>query len=190
MKRDDAINKLRAARKDLQDAGAGLSEEEMQRAGVVNEWSVKDLLAHIAAWDEEMLRVIQAFAMPGEAQYSYTISNEDDFAEWNSEQVAARRALTLEQTQHEFENARRDLIQIIEGITDPVLMRTKTTPWGTQSTGLELLNTEAEHDVEHAAHIRSWRKKRERWARARQKYVGKRRVTKKKAEPRAEDASE
>ncbi len=188
MKRDEAILKLRAARRDLFDALAGVSDEELIRPNAVAKWSIRDLLGHIAAWDEESLRIIQAFSMQATPLYSYSISDRNDFATWNAEQVQLRQGRTLEQIRLEMENARRDLIQVIEGLTDQVLIRPKVTPWGKMKTGLEVLHDTAEHDLEHARDIRSWRKKRDRWARARQKYMTKRRETKKK--PTEEEKTE
>lgn len=69
MKRDEAVNKLRAARKELLESLQGASEEEKMRPNAVEKWSIKDLLAHIASWDEEILRVIQAFAMQAEPHF-------------------------------------------------------------------------------------------------------------------------
>jgi uncharacterized protein (TIGR03083 family) len=182
MKRDEAVNKLRAARKDLLESLEGVGEEDKLRPNAVEKWSIKDLLAHIASWDEEVLRVIQAFAMQPEPRFSYSISERSDFAGWNSDQIELRKERTLEQVQIEFRNARRDLIQVVEGLTDQVLMRPKMTSWGKVRTGFELLAEMVQHDSEHTKDIRSWRKKRERWARARQKYVSKRREGKKKEE--------
>jgi uncharacterized damage-inducible protein DinB len=182
MKRDEAVNKLRAARKDLLESLQDVSDEDRLRPNAVEKWSIKDLLAHIASWDEEVLRVVQAFAMQPEPHFSYAISDRSDFAAWNSEQVELRKERTLEQVETEFRNARRDLIQVVEGLTDQVLMRPKMTSWGKVRTGFELLEERVQHDAEHSKDVRSWRKKRERWARARQKYVSKRRETKKKEE--------
>jgi uncharacterized protein (TIGR03083 family) len=182
MKRDEAVNKLRTARKDLLDSLQGLTEEDKLRPNAVEKWSIKDLLAHIASWDEEVLRVIQAFAMQPEPHFSYSISERNDFAAWNGDQIELRNERTLDQVQTEFRNARRDLIQVVEGLTDQVLMRPKMTSWGKIRTGFELLDEMVQHDVEHTKDVRSWRKKRERWARARQKYVSKRRESKKKEE--------
>lgn len=180
MKRDEAVNKLRGARKELLESLHGVPEEDKVRPNAVEKWSIKDLLAHIASWDEEVLRVIQAFAMQAEPRYSYVISERNDFSAWNSEQVEQRKERTPEQIEAEFRNSRRDLIQVVEGLTDQVLMRPKMTPWGKVRSGFDLLNEMVEHDAEHTKDVRSWRKKRERWARARQKYVSKRREAKKK----------
>lgn len=179
MKRDEAVNKLRAARKDLLESLQGVSDDDKLRPNAVEKWTVKDLLSHMASWDEEVLRVVQAFAMQPEPRFSYSISERNDFAVWNGEQVELRKNLTLEQAETEFRNARRDLIQVVEGLTDQVLMRPKMTSWGKMHSGFELLDEMVQHDAEHTRDLRSWRKKRERWARARQKYVSKRREKKK-----------
>ncbi|MGB8646248.1 MAG: DinB family protein [Anaerolineae bacterium] len=181
MKRDEAIVKLRAARRVLFDSLAGVSDEELTRPNAVATWSIQDLLGHIAAWDEETLRTVQAFSMQATPLYSYTISDRNDFAAWNAEQSQLRQNRSLQQIRWELDNARRDLIQVIEGLTDQVLMRSKVTPWGRMKTGFEVLQDAAEHDLEHARDVQSWRKKRDRWARARQKYMTKRRETKKKS---------
>jgi uncharacterized damage-inducible protein DinB len=178
MKRDEAIQQLRAARKELQETLAGMSEEDFLRARAIDKWTLKDTLAHLASWDEEVVRVLQTFTMPGESQYTYIISERNGFAVWNEEEINARRERTVSQIMSEFETARRDLIQVIEGLTDAVLNRSRMTSWGRPATGFELRVTQAEHDREHANQIRSYRKKIERWARARQKLTEKRRTKK------------
>ena len=190
MKREEAVVKLRATRRQLYEALSGIVDEDLVRPNAVGKWTIKDLLGHLAAWDEETLRVIQAFIMQSEPVYSYTISERGEFAVWNAEQITARQDHSLEAIRNELDNARRDLIQVIQGVSDQVLLRSKMTPWGRSRTSLELLDELAAHDLEHAKDVQSWRKKRDRWARARQKYVSKRREGKKKGaeeEPTAEE---
>lgn len=189
MKRDEAVVKLRAARRELYEALSDISDEDMLRPNAVEKWTLKDLLGHLAAWDEETLRVVQAFVMQAQPVYTYAISDRNDFAVWNAEQIELRRERSLEQIRIEFENARRDLIQVVQGVSDQVLMRSKVTPWGKTRTSLEVLQELAAHDLEHAKDVKSWKKKRDRWARARMKYVSRRRETKKK-EPGEEEPPE
>lgn len=178
MKRDEAIQLLRSSRKALAETLAGLTEDDYSRSKAIDKWTLKDLLAHVASWDEEMVRVLQTFTMPGESQYTYTISDRNGYAAWNEEQVAARRAKSVSEIVTEFEIARRDLIQVVEGLTDPVLNRSRMTPWGKPQTGFDLVQTQVEHDQEHADQVRSYRKKIDRWARARQKLTEKRKTKK------------
>lgn len=180
MKRDEAIQSLRTGRKDLQDVLAELTEEDFTRPKAAGKWSLQDVLAYIAAWDEEIVRVLQTFPMPGESVFSYTISDRNDFAAWNEEQVARRRAMTPAQVMSEFESARRDLIQVIEGLTDAVLNRTRMTSWGKPATGFDLLMLQMERDRANAEVVRRYRKKRERWVRARKNIIVKRKAKSKK----------
>lgn len=178
MKRDDAIQELRAARKEFLETINGLSEEDFLRSKAVESWTLKDVLGHLAAWDEETVRVLQTFTMPGESAYTYAISDKNGFAVWNQEQVAARREHSVSQVTSEFEIARRDLIQVIEGLTDAVLNRARMTSWGKPATGFELIASQAAHDREHANQVRSFRKKIDRWARSRQRLTAKRKTKK------------
>ncbi len=178
MKRDEAIQELRAARKELLETLADFTEEDYLRPNAIGKWSAKDLLAHIAAWDEELVRVLQTFPMPGESVYTYLISDRNNFATWNEEQVALRRNQTLSQTVAEFEGARRDLIQVIEGLTDAVLNRSRMTSWNEHATGFDLIMAQAARDRDCAAQVKSFRKKLERWARARKNLTVKRKTKK------------
>ncbi len=173
MKRDAAIHALRTGRRDLQDALADLTEEDYARPNAAGKWSLQDVLAYIAAWDEEIVRVLQTFHL-SESIYTYVISDRNDFAAWNEEQVTRRRVQTPAQTLSEFEGARRDLIQVVEGLTDAVLNRSRMTAWGKAATGFELLALQAERDHANAQVARRYRKKRERWARARKNLNAKR----------------
>lgn len=178
MKRDEAIQQLRGARKEFSETIQGLTEEDFLRPKAIDKWTLKDLLAHIASWDEEVVRVLQTFALSGESQYTYVIVDKNDFALWNEEQIQMRAARSANEVIGEFESARRDLIQVVEGLTDPVLNRSRMTSWGKQSTGFDLILAQIEHDREHAEQVRSYRKKIERWARARQKLTEKRKTKK------------
>lgn len=179
MKRDEAIYQLRSARKELQDTLVDLTEEEYVRANAVNKWSVQDLLAYLAAWDEETVRILQTFPMPGESVYTYTISDRNDFAVWNQEQIVMRRNRPPAEVLQEFEKARRDLIQVVEGLTDAVLNRSRMTSWGKHATGFDLIMFQVERERKHAVLVRSYRKKRERWVRARKNLVARRKTKKK-----------
>lgn len=155
---------------------AELKEEDLARSKSINQGSVQDLLGHLAAWDEEILRVIQAFAMQDNPKFLYEISGKDDYAAWNAEQRTRRAGQTLEQVRHELELARKDLIQVVDGLTDPVLRRERTTPWKTTASGYTLLIEQMDHDKEHTEQVAAWLKKMARWKRARAKLSEKRKT--------------
>src|SRR5215470_1168034 len=55
MNRDELLDALQNARARLDKSLDGLSADELTRPGVVGDWSVKDILAHVTAWDVDLL---------------------------------------------------------------------------------------------------------------------------------------
>ncbi len=181
MKKSELVDRLRRSRNALLGTLIGLSEEDLLKPKAVNNWSVKDLLAHLASWDAETVRVLQAFAMQDEPRFAYSISPHNDFATWNAEQIALRQNDTLEQSLRELDTARSDLMQVLDGMAEPVMRRAKKTSWGRVASSYDLVVNQIEHDEEHIKDIESFRKKMERWQRARVKAADKRK--KKDAKP-------
>ena len=55
MTKDELIQDLENGWAELQAALDGLTEEQMHQPGVVGEWTVKDVLAHITAWQTRLI---------------------------------------------------------------------------------------------------------------------------------------
>ena len=53
MSKQDFLARIRASRALLNEAISGLTEDQMTRDLVTPDWTVKDILAHIAAWQNE-----------------------------------------------------------------------------------------------------------------------------------------
>lgn len=56
LNKDIILERIRVERRRLEKNLAELSEDEMLQPGVVGEWSVKDLLAHLVDWEQRFLR--------------------------------------------------------------------------------------------------------------------------------------
>ena len=151
------LDDLGAGRAELLSAIEGLSEQEMVRPGVVGEWSVKDTLAHIAAWDEETRAVIHAFVTQAEPIFDYKISGKRGFAKWTAREVEKRRDLSEAQILAELEEARQELVELVQGLTEEQLSRRAVPPWRYPTTARRNLEIQAKHDREHAEQIIAWR---------------------------------
>jgi len=55
MDKKQVIDKLEAAWKAFVNSFDGLSDEQLLKPGVMGDWSVKDLIAHVSWWEEETL---------------------------------------------------------------------------------------------------------------------------------------
>jgi uncharacterized damage-inducible protein DinB len=155
--KQELLDDLKAARVELRLAIEGLSEKQMIRSDVVGEWSVKDTLAHIVAWDKEICAVVHAFVAQENPVFDYKISGKQGFAKWNAREVEKRRDLSVAQVLAEMEEARRELVELVQGLTDEQLSREVVPPWRRPKTVGRNVEILAEHDREHTEQITAWR---------------------------------
>lgn len=116
MKKDQLLGKLERAWADLQDSYAGLTDAQLTQPGVSGEWSVKDILAHVTAWEKEALRylpVIQAGKRP--PRYSLAYGGIDAF---NAQVAAEKRAESLSSIRADMEDIHRRLIAYVADAPD------------------------------------------------------------------------
>lgn len=111
MTKDQLLAKLDAAWQALKDSFAGLSDEEMTRPGVTEEWSVKDILAHVTTWEEEALthlpHILEGTRPP---RYSTLYGGIDAFNALRTEQ---KRSLSPDDVLRQFEDVHRQLVAYI-----------------------------------------------------------------------------
>ena len=62
MNKTEFLERVRAARQELNEAISGLSADELTQEGAVGGWSVKDVLAHITAWQGEATLAVERVA--------------------------------------------------------------------------------------------------------------------------------
>ena len=62
MDRRQLITRIQTRWQDFQRAYAGLAASDMMRSGVVGDWSVKDIIGHVATWEEESLKWLPVVA--------------------------------------------------------------------------------------------------------------------------------
>ncbi len=73
----------------------------MSVPGVVDEWSMKDLLGHIAFWAEKAAHDLQVIAAGRESEVEVP-GSEQVTNQWNAREAAARKDETLAEARGEF----------------------------------------------------------------------------------------
>ena len=58
MTKEQVLHKLEQAWTSFNESYAGLSDDQIVQPGVTEDWSVKDILAHVCWWDEEALKYL------------------------------------------------------------------------------------------------------------------------------------
>jgi len=149
--REDLLEQMEQARSELRASYQGLPDEQMTRLGAVGEWSVKDVLSHVASWDEVLLPDLARLAR-GDTPALASIDLETaSFDSANAAIMSQRRDLPLDQVLRELDTDRADVTAAVGRLPDSALAEGQF--------GRLLIQITAAHDREHAAGIFEWRRK-------------------------------
>jgi hypothetical protein len=103
----------------FQESYAGLSEAQLNTPGVVGDWSVKDILAHVTTWEEEALEHLPHILQGGRPpRYSIKYGGIDAFNALKTEQ---KRRLSLAEVLAQQEETHRRLLDYIQNAPDEAL---------------------------------------------------------------------
>jgi uncharacterized damage-inducible protein DinB len=120
---------------------------------VFDEWTVKDILAHIAAWDRCEERTFRAMVAGDPPDFSAV----QDFAVANAAFVTEWRERSLDEVIAELMAARSDWVTWLECLPDKEFFRPRSY-FGDEWTFSEIpLRVQWEHDAEHGGQIANWR---------------------------------
>ena len=148
-----AIQQERAA---FEAAWAGLTPEQMTAPGVMGEWSVKDLLGHVAMWESRLVTILYSVER-GVAPKTLGSSEVDRV---NAESYVEQRERPLDRVLADFHAVHVQLLKRLDALADRDLSDSKRFPW-MEGEPLEKLvaGDTFEHYAEHRPAIEAWRKK-------------------------------
>lgn len=115
--------------------------------GVAGEWSVKDMLAHVATWEEEALKYLPLVLAGGRPPRYASYGGIDAF---NARMTEAKRGLSLAEVQRLLVETHRQLIAYLQSVPEEQF----TTE--TRFRHRLRLDTYSHYPL-HATMIRAWR---------------------------------
>ena len=115
MKREQLLARLDKAWAALSESHAGLSEAQMTQPGVAGDWSVKDVLAHIATWEEEALKYLPLIVTGGKPPRYATFGGIDAF---NAQMTTLKRSLSLADVLRQLDDTHRQLIAYLQTVPE------------------------------------------------------------------------
>lgn len=147
---DELLAALDAARSDFLAALADVDEDLATVPGVMEEWSVRDLVVHVAFWAEHASGAIDLATGGRGPEFAYSTEDTDAM---NARVLAEGRSVSPSEALEREEAAFTGLRDRVRNL-DPALL------------GLELGNGDTveavigydgpEHYAEHTAHLRAW----------------------------------
>ena len=148
MKRDQLAKRLETRWRELYDAVRGLSEDALLEPGVVGHWSIRDVLAHVTTWEEEVLKALPII-LDGDPlpRYSTLYGGIDAF---NAQAHERKEGFTLDQVLDELKETHQRLLSFLNSVPDAAFAR--------ENRFLRRLRQDTyAHYREHARQIHSWR---------------------------------
>ena len=147
MKKTELKERVSESHRKLTSALADLTEEQATRKGLNPQWSIKDALAHIAAWEITGARMLTEIQNGTWKPQKITKEIIDNF---NAQAVETRKEHSMPQVREEFDAAHREIERLIETLPDEVDESTPTYKY------LEAVTFK--HLTHHATQIEEWRK--------------------------------
>ncbi|MCI0399167.1 MAG: type II toxin-antitoxin system HicB family antitoxin [Chloroflexi bacterium] len=151
--RADLMARLAAERSALAWKLISLDEETLSRRPVFEGYTAKDLLAHVAAWDEFHVNRMKLAAAGREAEIASV-----ELDDYNAAIHAERQGWSLDQALDAFMAARRSVLETSAGISDELFHRPVRLPWGDVRSVRQWTVWRYEHDAGHLADLDNWRK--------------------------------
>ena len=112
MDKQQLLKKLDNAWAALQESYAGLSDAQMTQPGVTDDWSVKDILAHVTTWEEEAIKHLPHILEGGRPpRYSVRYGGIDAF---NAQMTEQKRGLLLSEVLKQLGETHHRLIDYVQ----------------------------------------------------------------------------
>jgi hypothetical protein len=156
MKKDEILNALEDEREKLLDALEGIPEEDMEKPGVVGEWSIKEMLSHLIFWEAELVQLLWQLQQ-GEKPTTlhFTTFSVD---EKNQQILIETHDRPLERVLADFQGVRKQTVRRVSAFSAAELEEKQKFPWlGEKPLWEWIANDSFEHEAEHTKQIHIWR---------------------------------
>ena len=150
MDKQQLLKKLDQAWASFEAAYAGLSDAQLAEPGVNDDWSVKDILAHVTTWEEEALKYLPLILSGGRPpRYSTQYGGINAF---NAQVTERKRSLSLRAIRKQSAETHGRLVAYLQ--TAPEEPFAQATPFRRRLQ----LETYGHYNL-HARMIRDWRER-------------------------------
>jgi len=149
MDKQQLLKRLEKAWSAIKESYAGLSDSQMTEPGVMDNWSVKDILAHVTTWEEESLKYLPLIISGGQPPRYTRYGGIDGF---NAQMTEQKRGLALSDVLRQLDETHHRLIDYIQSVPEEYFT-------GETRFRHRLRLDTYGHYPQHARAIREWRER-------------------------------
>ena len=149
---------LKESREKLREMIEEIPLKEMETPGVIDNWSVKDILVHLTRWEAELVKLL--WQVEQGSTPTTTHIGPDSVDEINERWFKASKARQLQIVMQDFLGVRDQTIRRVESLSDDILNDSSAFLWlDGQPLWQWIADDSFEHEAEHEAQIRAWYEK-------------------------------
>lgn len=136
----------------------GFPEAAWEKAGACGVWSVKDILAHLASYEEVLVDILSAF-VGGQHATPYLDRFTGLGGQFNDSEVERRRGRSVQEIMDEFNDAHAQTMALAAQIRPEQFRQVGTLPWYGMDYSLDdvIVYMYYGHKREHSAQIAAFR---------------------------------
>jgi uncharacterized protein (TIGR03083 family) len=155
MTKRELLEAIQKGRAEFEAMLAGLSPAQMTTPGVMGEWSVKDILGHLAMWESRLVTTLYAIERGATPKMFHTQAEVDKA---NAESYAEQRDRPLDRVLSDFHAVHAQLLKRLETVTDRDLTDPQRFKWMEGELLEKLVASDTfDHYAEHRPMIEAWR---------------------------------
>jgi hypothetical protein len=152
MNRDRLLRRLEEDWQSFLATFAGLSDAVLHEPGVVGEWSIRDLMAHVTTWEEEALKALPSILEGGSTVRYAQYGGIDAF---NAAALERKRHMSLAEVRRALASTHTRLVDFVSGVPESAYAK--------EGRFLRRLRLDTyRHYRQHARQIEAWLKGRQR----------------------------
>ena len=135
----------------------GFPETAWETAGACGVWSVKDIIAHLASYEQVLVDILTTFTGSGPTPALNAFIEQG--GQFNDSEVSRRKAKTIQDVLAEFNDTHAQVMALIVKISPETLRQTGTLPWYGMDYSLDdvIVYMYYGHKREHSAQIAAFR---------------------------------
>ena len=154
MTKQEMLKRIQKEREAFEAVLEGLTPEQMTAPGVMGEWSVKDILGHIAMWESRLVTILYSNERDVPPKM---LHGQVEVDKLNAESYAEQRERPLDRVLADFHAVHAQLLKRLDKLADRDLSDPKRFKW-MEGEPLEKLvaGDTFEHYAEHRSMIQAW----------------------------------
>src|SRR5438477_2844460 len=156
MDKDQILEEMSTNYISLVEILAPLDQTQMTAEGIIANWSIKDILAHIASWHHRLLTWLDAAVRNEEP----TLSGPDSVEEMdalNAQFYQENKSRPLDEVLTDFRTTHQQIMDIVQAMPEDDLMSPHRFAWSHERPLWHLISGDTfEHYQEHLAQIQEW----------------------------------